>query len=230
MPSQTEELRAYVRRAIEAGRTRAEIRDSLAAAGWDEPQVARALEAWADVPGPLAVPRPHAQLNAREAFLYLTLFAALYLTAWHLGALLFDLIDIALPDPLERDHSWAWRGDSIRWSVAALMVGAPLYAWLTLKMEREMAADPVRRHSPVRQWLGHMTMFIAALAVIGALVTTIYNLLDGALAPRFGLKVLTVAGIAAVIFGYYRAELRPGPTADPLPSADAGTEPRGKEP
>ncbi|HET7409858.1 MAG TPA: DUF5671 domain-containing protein [Paracoccaceae bacterium] len=208
MTSQSDELRAYVRRAIEAGGTRPEIRDSLAAAGWDEPQIARALDAWAEVPGPLAVPRPRAQLTAREAFLYLVLFAALYLTAWHLGALIFQLIEIAVADPLEQEWRWRGRGDSIRWSVAALLVGAPLYTWLTLKMEREMAADPVRRHSPVRQWLGHMTMFVAALVVIGALVTTIYSLLDGALTLRFVLKVLTVAGIATVIFGYYRAELR----------------------
>lgn len=210
MIGQTEELRDYVRRAIEAGRTRAEIRDSLAAAGWDEPQIARALDAWAELPGAVAVPRPRAQLSARDAFLYLTLFAALYLTAWHLGALVFDLIEIAVPDPLE-SRGWNWRGDSIRWSIAALLVGAPLYTWLTLKMEREMQADPVRRQSPVRQWLGHMTMFVAALIVIGAMVTTIYSLLDGELTLRFVLKVLTVAGIAAAIFGYYRAELRTGP-------------------
>lgn len=213
MPSQSEELRAYVRRAIEAGRTRAEIRDSLAAAGWEEAQIARALDAWAEVPGPLAVPRPHAQLSAREAFRYLLMFAALYLTAWHLGVLLFNLIEIAIPDPLDRDWRWLGRGDSIRWSVAALLVAAPLYTWLTLRTEHEMAADPVRRQSPVRQWLGHLTLFVAALIVIGALVTTIYNLLDGELTLRFALKVLTVAGIAGVIFGYYRAELRPEPRA-----------------
>ena len=210
MSSEAEELRAYVRRAIEAGRTRADIRETLAAAGWDEAQVSRALDAWADVPGPLAVPCPRAQLTARDAFLYLLLFASLYLTAWHLGALIFDLIEIAVPDPLERDWSWSWRGDSIRWSVAALLVGAPLFAWLSVKLDREMREDPVRRHSPVRQWLGHLTMFIAALIVIGALVTTIYNMLDGELTLRFALKVLTVAGIAGVIFSYYRAELRAG--------------------
>lgn len=211
MTSQSDELRAYVRRAIETGRTRDEIRASLADAGWDEARIARALEAWADVPGALAVPRPRAELTAREAFLYLVLFAALYLTAWHLGALLFELIEIAVSDPLDPDWRWRGHGASIRWSVATLIVSAPLYAWLTVRMAREIAADPVRRHSPVRQWLGHMTMFLAALVVIGALVSVIYNLLDGALTLRFALKVLTVAGIAAAVFGYYRAELRTEP-------------------
>src|SRR5690625_1649109 len=101
MASQTDELRAHVRRALEAGQKRDEIRANLAAAGWGETQIRRALDAWADSPGPLAVPRPRAELSAREAFLYLVMFAALYLTAWYLGALLFELIEIAVPDPVE---------------------------------------------------------------------------------------------------------------------------------
>lgn len=211
MASQTDELRAHVRRALEAGHAREEIRANLASAGWGETQIRRALDAWADSPSPIAVPRPRAELTAREAFLYLVMFAALYLTAWHLGTLLFQLIDIAVPDPLETPWRSNFRGDAIRWSVASLLVGAPLYIGLAIKLAREMEADPVRRQSPVRQWLGHMTLFIAALIVIGALVTTIYSLLDGALTLRFALKLLTVAGIAALIFGYYRADLGSDP-------------------
>lgn len=211
MASEIEELRGYVRRAIETGQPRDRIHATLLRAGWSEAQALRALESWAELPGPLAVPRPRAQVSAREAFLYLTLFAALYLTAWYLGALVFDLIEIAVPDPAEAGWRDLARGGSIRWAVAALVVAVPLYLSLTRKMNREMAADPVRRHSSVRQWLGHMTLFIAALVVIGALMTTVYNLLAGELTLRFVLKVLTVTGIAAAIFGYYRADLRTEP-------------------
>lgn len=210
MSNETEELRAYVRRALEAGEPRADIRASLSSAGWGAPQIARALDAWAELPGRLAVPRPRPSISAREAFTYLILFAALYLTAWYIGELLFDLIDIAIPDPVESHPSWARHGDSIRWSIAALLVGAPLYLWLTHKLNREIAADPVRRQSPVRLWLGNMTLFIAALIIIGALVSVIYNLLAGELTARFLLKVAVVAGIAAAIFGYYHAELEAG--------------------
>lgn len=210
MSGQNDELRDHVGRAIEAGLARSEIRARLATAGWEEAQINRALEAWADLPGPVAVPRPRAQLDAREAFLYLVLFAALYLTAWHFGVLVFSLIDILVPDPGESRWFWADRGESIRWSIAALIVGVPLYVALTVKMAREMAADPLRRLSPVRQWLGYMTMFLAALIVIGALVTTIYSLLDGALTLRFVLKIITVAGIAGAVFGHYRRALRAG--------------------
>lgn len=211
MSGQDDELRSFVRRAIEGGSTRPQIRESLAAAGWDEAQTNRALEAWAEVPGPLAVPRPRAQLTARDAFLYLVLFASLYLTAWHFGVLLFSLIDILVPDPEDARWVWSDRDELIRWSIAALIVAVPLYIALTVKMAREMAADPLRRRSPVWQWLGYMTMFLAALIVIAVLVTTIYSLLDGALTLRFVLKLVTVAGIAGAVFGYYRTALRAGP-------------------
>ena len=45
------------------------------------------------IPGhidPVPVPRPRPYLSPREAFLYLLMFATLYLSAWHLGSLVFD--------------------------------------------------------------------------------------------------------------------------------------------
>lgn len=208
MASDTEELRIYVRRALEAGQDRRSIHRTLSGAGWAEPQIARAIDAWVEGPGAVPVPRPRMQVSARDAFLYLTMFAALYISAWHFGALIFDLIELVLPDPADRPGSDRWRADSIRFSIAALLVAFPVFLALTAKLNRELAADPVRRESPVRQWLGHVTMFIAAVVLIGAAISVIYNLLRGDLTLHFVLKVATVAAIAAAVFGYFRAELR----------------------
>lgn len=204
--SSSDEIRDYVRRALEAGQGRDEIRAALERAGWSAPQIDRALGAWADVPGPIPVPRPRATLSAREALVYLVLFAALYMTAWHLGSLVFDLIDTAIPDPADRDYGLT---RSIHWSIAALIVAVPLFLWMSRLANREIAADPVRRHSPVRQWLGHITLFLAALFIVGALVTAIFSLLQGELTLRFLLKALTVCTIAAAVFLYYRSDLAP---------------------
>ena len=209
MASDGEEARGYVLRALEAGQSREAIHEALAEAGWSEPQIARALDAWKPGPGGIAVPRPRLQLSARDAFVYLTLFAALYISAWHFGSLVFDLIEIALPDPADRPGVRDWRADSIRFSAAALIVAFPLFLGLTARMNREIAADPVRRDSPVRQWLGHLTMFGAAIVLIGATISVIYGLLRGELTLHFVLKVATVALIAAAIFGYFRVQLHP---------------------
>ena len=207
--SDSEEARAYVHRALEVGRPPEAIRADLAAAGWSEPQIGRALEAWEPGPDGLAVPRPRLQLSARDAFLYLTLFAALYISAWHFGALMFDLIELALPDPADRPQEW--RADSVRFSVASLIVAFPVFLALTVKLGREVARDPVRRDSAVRQWLGHLTMFLAVIVLIGATISVIYGLLRGDLTAHFVLKVATVAGIAAAVFGWFRMQLRPVP-------------------
>ena len=54
---------------------------ALLAAGWSAEQKRGVLEGWAEVGFALPVPRPRASLSAREAFLYLVLFATLAQTA-----------------------------------------------------------------------------------------------------------------------------------------------------
>jgi len=62
--------------------------------------VGSALAGFADLDFPVPVPRPKPSLSARDAFLYLLLFTALYISAFSLGGLIFQLIDGAYPDPL----------------------------------------------------------------------------------------------------------------------------------
>lgn len=107
----TQNLELFVREALASGTARAEIEAVLADAGWPPEQVRSALDAYADIGFAVPVPRPRPYLSAREAFLYLLLFATLYLTAWHLGSLLFDLIDRALPDPADQP-SWSTIGET----------------------------------------------------------------------------------------------------------------------
>lgn len=211
MASDTEEARAYVRRAMEAGRPAEEIRAALAGAGWSEPQVARALDAWMPDPVGPPVPRPRLQISARDAFLYLTAFSALYIAAWHFGALLFDLIEIVVPDPADRPPTARGRADSIRFSIASLIVAFPVLLGLSAKLNREIRADPVKRDLAIRQWLGYLTVFGAAIVLIGATISVIYALLRGELTAQFVLKVATVAAIAAMIFAYFRTHLRAAP-------------------
>jgi hypothetical protein len=78
------ELVEFTRRALAAGKERQEISDILRRAGWAEPDIEAALDAFADITFPIPVPRPY--LSAREVFVYLILFAALYAAAFSLGA------------------------------------------------------------------------------------------------------------------------------------------------
>jgi len=208
MAAATQELERFVRDALAAGASRQAVESALATAGWAPDQVRGALAAYADVAFPVPVPKPRAQLSAREAFLYLLLFSTLYLSAWHLGSLLFDLVNHAFPDAADPVYRVRSLGQSMRWSVASLVVAFPVFVFLARHIGNDVARDPVKRLSPVRRWLTYLTLFIAAGALIGDLIALVYNVLGGEASLRFLLKVAVVGAIAGGVFGYYLGDLR----------------------
>jgi hypothetical protein len=208
MASGTQELELFVRDALAKGASKAELQAVLASAGWPPEQSRSALAAYADVPFAVPVPKPRPYLSAREAFLYLVLFATLYASAWHLGSLLFDLINRALPDPADPAYVAMRFGDSIRWSTASVIIAFPVFLYVARHLGRELANNPVKRLSAVRRWLTYLTLFVAAVALIGDMTTLVYNVLGGEITLRFLLKVLVAALIAGAIFGYYLYDLR----------------------
>src|SRR5690606_7490710 len=145
-------------------------------------------------------------LSAREAFLYLVMFASLYVWAIQLGSLLFDLVNHWLPDPADAPWTRQWQGRSMRWAVASILIAFPLFLYVSRLLSREMADSPVQRLSVVRRWLTYMTLFLAAGVLVGDLITLVYNLLGGALTLRFLLKVLIVAALAGGVFWFYLRE------------------------
>ena len=207
MASGTQDLDVFVREALAKGAGREAIENALAAAGWPAAQARSALNGYADVEFPVPVPKPRPYLSAREAFLYLVLFATLYLTAYHLGSLLFDLINRAFPDPAMTDFG-RQVGRSMRWSIASVIIAFPVFVYVARYLGRELARNPVKRLSAVRRWLTYLTLFLAATVLIGDMITLVYNVLGGELGIRFVLKVLVVAVIAGTIFGYYLWDMR----------------------
>jgi len=206
--SGTQELESFVRDALARGATRDSTAAALSAAGWPSEQVRSAMDAYADVAFVVPVPRPRPTLSAREAFLYLVLFATLYVSAFHLGSLLFDLINRALPDPADPDHALRAIAQSMRWSVASVVIAFPVFLFVAHRLGREVARRPLKRLSAVRRWLTYLTLFVAAAVLIGDMTALVYNLLGGEVTLRFVFKVLVVALIAGTVFGYYLIDLR----------------------
>ena len=161
MRSATEELELFAKEALSRGIDRAAITKAMSDAGWTLEQARAALDAYADVSFPIPVPKPRPQLSAREAFLYLLLFTTLYLSCYHLGSLLFDLISRAYPDPAVTTQE-RWVEESMRWSVAYLVIAFPAFGFLARYIAKDVARHPVKRLSPIRRWLTYLTLFIAA--------------------------------------------------------------------
>jgi Domain of unknown function (DUF5671) len=201
--AKSDPVREFVSEALRAGRSRREISEALASAGWSEKEIGRGLAAFAERDFTPPIPRPQAHLTAREAFIYAVLFTALLLTAFNFIGLVHALLDIWLPDPSESGYEKLSAIGSVRWAIASLLVTAPLYVWMTLLTERGIASDPSLRKSPARKWTLYIALFIAALTLVGDAVYAIYSFLAGGLTLRFALKSLTVAGVAGAVLAFY---------------------------
>ena len=203
-----DELQSFVKDALARGQSRDAIEKALLKAGWKSDQVQGALAAYASVEFPIPVPRPRPYLSAREAFMYLVLFTTLYLTTFHLGRLVFQFINLGLPDLAEFYNYAASARQAIRFSVASLIIAFPIFMYLSMLIGRSIKRDPSKRASKVRKWLTYMTLFVAAAVIIGDLTWLVYSFLGGEMSLRFALKAITVAVIAGGIFGYYLWDLR----------------------
>lgn len=208
MAAATQDLELFVREALSKGMSKEAIEAVLTSAGWTPEQTRSALNAYADVAFAVPVPKPRPCLSAREAFLYLVLFATLYLSAWHLGSLLFDLINRTLPDPADTRSFAGNLGQSMRWSTASVLIAFPVFLYVARYLGKELARSPVKRLSAIRRWLTYLTLFLAAVVLIGDMITLVYNLLGGELTARFVLKIVVAGVIAGAIFGYYLTDLR----------------------
>lgn len=201
------ELLEFTRQALAQGQHKSEVDRILREAGWSQDEVHDALASFADVEFPVPVPRPRPQPSAWEAFLYLLLFTTLYSSAYSLGSLLFEFIELAFPDPASRA---VWAPSQVRWAISTLVIAFPVFAYVTMRIAHLLSADPTRRGSPVRKWLTYIAALIAALIVIGDLVALVYSVLSGELTIRFVLKAVVVGAIAGGIFTYYLSGLRQG--------------------
>jgi hypothetical protein len=139
--------------------------------------------------------------------MYVVMFATLILASYSLGDLIFDLINRAYPDPAEFRYQRPLL-DAIRWSLASVIVSFPIFLGVAWLMARSVAADPTKGASKVRRYVTYITLSIAASALIGDVISLVYNFLGGELTVRFLLKILTVAVIAGTVFVYYVWDLR----------------------
>lgn len=146
----------------------------------------------------------------RDVFMHLLASIALYSSAGSFVALLFQYIGILIPDPLQTDSYYTVQSAyaTIRWSISTLVIIFPTYILTNWALGKEYARHPQKRNLKIRKWLIYFTLFVAALVVMGDLVTLIFNLLGGEFTTRFVLKVLTIFFVAGSIFYYYFAEVR----------------------
>lgn len=198
----------FVKAALERGESRNRIREVLKKAGWPDDQVDSALGAFAETDFPLPVPRPRAYGSAREAFLYIVYFSLLGMVATQVGSLAFAWIDRQFADELaDASHYYSFATTGMRWSVASLLVGFPIFLFLGWRLAAKKRKDPERRRSRVHAWLTYVTLIFAAGALIGDLVAVVFQFLNGELGTRFAAKAAVVGVISAAILWNYSRDV-----------------------
>lgn len=143
----------------------------------------------------------------RDVFMYLLMVIALGVTAVNVGTLLFQYINLAVPDPAAGSYATDSARGLIRWSVSSLVIFFPVLAWVTRFTGRDTKAHPEKRELKVRRWLLYFTLFVAGLILIGDAVALVYTFLQGDLTLRFVLKVISILLVAGTVFSYYLRQL-----------------------
>jgi hypothetical protein len=205
-----DDLNDFIENALRAGKKKDQIGTVLEKAGWTGAQVQSAIAAYADVDFPVAVPKPTMPAAAKELFLYLLLFSALYMTVMGIGAVLYQLINMAFPDP--SDSQYAWMIGSVetrlRSGVAILFVFLPAYVFIDRQIAVLKRSDPQHIRSDVRRKITYLTLYVAATILLSDIYYLIYSWLEGELFTRVLLKCLVVGGLAGLVLGRYLYELR----------------------
>jgi membrane protein YqaA with SNARE-associated domain len=206
-----QKLSAYITEQIRAGKSKQGIQEQLVAVGWSEDE---ANTAYAKTLLEMGVPAPVAgsrgaygkKSSTVEVVLNLFSFILLGIITTALGTLYFSVIEYFFPDPLTQYYSYSGTTNAIHYAMAALIIGFPLFVlavrmWFTKFREEENKVE-----SSLTKWVTYLVLLIAAVVIVGDLITVLYTFLQGEISIRFFLKGLTVLAIAGSIFGFYFLE------------------------
>ncbi|MFA5953987.1 MAG: DUF5671 domain-containing protein [Patescibacteria group bacterium] len=144
----------------------------------------------------------------RDVFAHLLAVVTLIISVVSFIVLLFQFIDVYFPDALEFYRSRRVVGSVMQGAIAALVVAWPVYLYVLRLLGKDVEADPEKREIRVRRWLFNFTLFVAAVTIIIDLIVLIRSFLGGELTTRFGLKILVVLAVAALVFWYYLSDLK----------------------
>lgn len=144
--------------------------------------------------------------TAKDFFLHLLTIVTLYGSVISLITLLFQYVNYVLPDVL--DYSRVGILDGIKWSTAYLVIMFPVFLFTSWLINKDLSQHEEKAEYRIRKWLLYLTLFIAAITVIGDLVALVYRFLDGDITLRFALKILIVLVVSGSMFGYYLWDVR----------------------
>jgi type II secretory pathway pseudopilin PulG len=145
--------------------------------------------------------------NAKHFALQLGALITLYVSIGSLISVMFGIITLAFPDPI--DSYWVNESamESIRWGMSLLVVFFPTYVALTrtINVNRRTSGGS---YLNITKWLIYLSLVVGGCVLLGDLVAIINNFLHGELTTRFILQALTVLIVVGLAFFYYLLDAR----------------------
>jgi hypothetical protein len=143
----------------------------------------------------------------RDVFLHLLAIVTLYWSSVSFVTVLWQMINYFFQDQLNYFYYESFSG-LIRFGVSSLFIVFPVFLIVSWYLNKIYAKEAQVRESKIRKWLIYLTLFIAALVIIGDFIAVINFFLGGEVTIRFILKALSVLLVAGFVFGYYLDDVR----------------------
>jgi Domain of unknown function (DUF5671) len=144
----------------------------------------------------------------RNIVLQLGALITLYLSVTFLLTLVFGLVNLLYPDPLEDFWQINTASESVRFAIAMLVVFFPTYLVLTKYVNKFRRTDAESEYQNVTKWLLYLSLLIGGLVLLSTLVTVLYTFLNGEFTTRFLLKASAVVLVVGAALHYYILDAR----------------------
>lgn len=149
------------------------------------------------------------KVSPKHVFLHLFAIIMLYLSTANFITLIFQYINILVPDKLSQiGYQAFYRSSLIRFSISSIVIVFPALILISWLLNKNYKKEPAVRDMKTRKWLIYFTLFLAGLVIVGDLISIIWNFLGGEITIRFILKSLSMLFVSGLIFGYYLWDVR----------------------
>jgi len=152
------------------------------------------------------------QNSAKYAFFYALSLVALIFTSLSVGMIIFQIINKAMETPVGMFEG-VFSSGALRFGLSALIIAAPIYYLVMRYIYGNLATGNLKKDARERVWLTYVILFISSVIMLGWMVATLNNFLNGEITSKFILKALTSVVIAGSIFTFYFYDIRREETA-----------------
>lgn len=144
---------------------------------------------------------------AKNFILQLASLATLLASIPAFIVLLFSIINLVFPDAADSLYQAEGARESIRFSIATLVVFFPAYLYITRQVNTARRNEGSLYHT-LTKWVIYIALLVAGLIMLGDLVAVVYQFLNGEITVRFVLKALSMFAVIGAAFWYYVLDAR----------------------